>query len=79
MAEGLDSCLYASCIKRPSNVVAAVTGCFLRPGQRVLVTATLSQVSVWSSDDTDFDVAPLQVRQAPSAPSVSSSITASTY
>ena len=38
--------LYVKCIKRSSNIVAATSGCFLRPGQRVLVTATLSQVSV---------------------------------
>jgi len=38
--------LYVKCIKRSSNIVAATSGCFLCPGQCVLVTATLSHVSV---------------------------------
>ncbi len=46
--------LYFKCSKRPSNLVAAVVGCFLRPGQRVLVTATLSRVSVWTSEGQKF-------------------------
>ena len=46
--------LYFKCSKTPSNLVAAVVGCFLRPGQRVLVTATLSHVSVWTSEGHKF-------------------------
>jgi hypothetical protein len=53
--------LFSKCHKRPSNLVAAAAGCFLRPGERVLVTATLSHVSVWTSEDTDFETAPLRL------------------
>jgi hypothetical protein len=51
--------LYFTC---PSNLVTVVVDCFHRSGQNLLVMTTLSEVSVWTSDDTDFESAPLQLR-----------------
>ena len=66
--------LLARFDKRPSNLTASVVGCFLRPGQRVLVTATLSQVSVWTSDDADFETAPLVLLGAAHTPTFATAI-----